>query len=138
MQHDVEIARLPHFIGRRVREEAESYGPFGFLNPTVRRCSFPLRPHGLGDESEESEEGKKNGTANANANANGNGNGELHGHSNSNGNGNGNGEHAKEKKEDEVRAEDVQRLYRTRDNRKGTSLLPPVLKLRKAYLKKYN
>jgi hypothetical protein len=124
MNHDIEnniegaIRRLPHFSGKHAEQGIGSYGPFGFLNPTGRRSVFSLSTgSGLGraggqkkgqegqnHEREESEEEVKN--RNANANGDGRANeGEKNG-----------------KKEEEIRAEDVQRLYRTRDNRKGTYL----------------
>lgn len=101
--------RLPHFLGEHVNEGVGSYGPFGFLNPTGRRSTFSLklkqRIEGQNHERDESEEERASGGAATN------------------GERNGNGQHIKAKKEEEeIRAEDVQRLYRTRDNRKGKFL----------------
>ncbi|KAH6674385.1 hypothetical protein B0J14DRAFT_38078 [Halenospora varia] len=81
------------------KEAALAYGPFGFLNPTVRRYPISwVRPshkkneseEGLKDEETEEERRKKQ-------------KGASHG--------------------DEIHAEDVQREYRTRDNRKGRHAL---------------
>lgn len=89
------------------KDAALAYGPFGFLNPTVRR--YPIswaRPshkkneseEGLKDEETEEERRKKQ-------------KGASHG--------------------DEIHAEDVQREYRTRDNRKGP---PTPFNVQKGYI----
>lgn len=111
------IRRLPHFSGKHAEQGIGSYGPFGFLNPTGRRSVFSLSPglggglkkgqEGQNHERDESEEEVKNGTANGDGNV---------------------AEEKKGKKEEEIRAEDVQRLYRTRDNRKGNPSLPSLLR----------
>lgn len=102
MKHDIETNRplknrLPHFSGKHT-EGTGSYGPYGFLNPTGRRSAFPLglkgNQNGQNLEREQSEEEANN------------------------------GELVQGKKKEEVGAEDVQRLYRTRDNRKG--ILPSI------------
>lgn len=73
------------------RHEAESYGPFGFLNPTIRRLPFePKAPETPRDE--DSLQGKGNG-----------------------------GTRPQKGGDAELRAEAVQCEFRTRDNRKGTS-----------------
>jgi hypothetical protein len=72
------------------RHEADSCGPFGFLNPTIRRLPFEAKaPETPRDE--DSLLGKGDGGTRPPK-----------------------GENA------EMRAEDVQREFRTRDNRKGT------------------
>lgn len=86
--------KLPHFTGKHAQKGTGSYGPFGFLNPTGRRSALSLGGgKGQDHEREKSEEGVKEGQL------------------------------ANEKKmKEEAKAEEVQRLYRTRDNRKGISL----------------
>jgi hypothetical protein len=72
------------------RHEAESYGPFGFLNPTIRRLPFEAKtPETPRDE--DSLQGKGDGGTRPQKGVNA-----------------------------ELRAEAVQREFRTRDNRKGT------------------
>ncbi|TVY49549.1 hypothetical protein LOCC1_G000536 [Lachnellula occidentalis] len=68
-----------------------SYGPFGFLNPTIRKIPFNAKPFATPSSGEPLE---------------GEGEGEGEGHD-------------PEKANAELRAEDVQREFRTRDNRKG-------------------
>lgn len=102
MKHDIDNHeplrnRLPHFSGKHAAEGIGSYGPFKFLNPTGRRSVFSLglkdTKKGQNHEREESEEEVRNGKVVEN-----------------------------KKNKEEMRAEDVQRLYRTRDNRKGIPL----------------
>ncbi|KAF4625392.1 hypothetical protein G7Y89_g12774 [Cudoniella acicularis] len=85
---------------QRKKEQELAFGPFGFLNPTIRRYplswKLPVREQERqsdGDGGEE--EGPKDGEE---------------------GQGSGNGGQTKK---DVIRAEEVQREYRTRDNRKG-------------------
>ncbi|KAH8685723.1 integral membrane protein [Tricladium varicosporioides] len=93
------------------KEAALAYGPFGFLNPTVRRypISWVPPPH----KKNESEEGLKDEETE--------GRGKKQKDINNRG---------------EIRAEDVQREYRTRDNRKGRHalLISPSLAASARYL----
>lgn len=109
MKHDAENPKAPHFVGKHIRDgiAIASYGPFAFLNPTNQRYAFDLKPKRQDHDKVDSSEEEKNGSSNTN--------GELK------------AEHKKElaekkEKAEEIRAEDVQRLFRTRDNRKGTSI----------------
>ncbi|KAB5515664.1 hypothetical protein GE09DRAFT_576972 [Coniochaeta sp. 2T2.1] len=80
-----------HFTGVH-HYEGESYGPFGFLNPTVRKQRLPFA-HAARPSSQE--DVLKNG------------NGAL------------NGAKKVPEKNDEIRAQGVYRKWRSRDNRKG-------------------
>jgi hypothetical protein len=82
--------RLPHWSGHH--DEGQAYGPFTFLNPTTRRLPLPFQKP-VRESSQEDLQVKENGARNATPHSNG--------------------------KNDDIRAEDVERLYRTRDNRKG-------------------
>jgi len=79
-----------HFRSRH-HYEGESFGPFGFLNPTVRRS--PLR---LGNSRNQSIEAQLRGNKEPQY-----------------------GEENAVAKTEEIRAEDVQQKWRSRDNRKG-------------------
>lgn len=87
-----------HFSSRHY--EGQSFGPFGFLNPTVRRSPLPLNRRQ--SQSSEEQPGKvktgelvpaEGGTTTGNTN------------------------------KDEIRAEGVQQTWRSRDNRKGQSII---------------
>lgn len=78
------------------------YGPFTFLNPTSRRYPLTWKPPGEDSGSEASSSKQNDPQPNPGQ--------------------------PSTSKNDELRAEDVQRLYRTRDNRKGRSLLLPYIK----------
>jgi hypothetical protein len=81
---------MQHFT--REQSEVESYGPFAFLNPTTRKYALHFR----GTRRKATQGGLESQE-----------NGALHAAQDS-------------KSEDpEVRAEDVHRLFRSRDNRKG-------------------
>jgi hypothetical protein len=83
-------ASTRHFTGLH-HYEGESSGPFSFLNPTTRRMPIPSQKE---DRSSSQEESLKDGDGEQNA--------------------------VKESKQkDEIRAEDVYRKWRSRDNRKG-------------------
>lgn len=80
-----------------------SFGPFGFLNPTLRR--YPLQfDKSERHSSDEQLQGKKEGET-----------------------GDTTTDQLPAKKKDEIRAEDVQRKWRSRDNRKGKSFLVCIL-----------
>lgn len=83
-----------HFTGVH-HYEGESYGPFSFLNPTVRKQRLPPA-HAAPASSQE--------------------------HELENGNGAVNGAKKVPEKKDEIRAQDVYRKWRSRDNRKGKIL----------------
>ena len=86
--------RTRHFTGRH-HYEGEAFGPFGFLNPTTRRSPLPAwKPDAHSSASSENDPGKAD------------------------------GEQASKAKNGEIRAEDVQRKWRSRDNRKGTLQVP--------------
>jgi hypothetical protein len=89
---------MDHLIKHFTRDEApvESYGPFAFLNPTTKRYKLRFQPKLREPSKEESDskDSRENETLQATQDSNTNG--------------------------DEVRAEDVHRLFRTRDNRKGS------------------
>jgi hypothetical protein len=87
-----------HFTGQHHAEE--TYGPFSFLNPTSRKSPHPFR-----QEKDSSQEEVHNGET-------------QHKKAQNEGNPMSSQQQTSGKK-DELRAEDVQRLYRTRDNRKG-------------------
>jgi hypothetical protein len=88
------MSNLPHWSGHR--DEGQTYGPFTFLHPTSRRLPLPFHKP-VRESSQEDLQGKENGGHNATRPSNGASNG----------------------KSDEIRADEVERLYRTRDNRKG-------------------
>ncbi len=79
-----------HFTGRH-HYDGESSGPFGFLNPTTRKYALPSQAR----KKEPSQEGSQHTLVG----------GEL--------------AHPSNAKKDEIRAEDVLLIWRTRDNRKG-------------------
>src|ERR1700716_1421118 len=85
-----------HFTGIH-HYEGEAYGPFGFLNPTSRKQPLPARK---AEQQSSQEDVLKNG--------------------------NGQQKAVKEAPEnkDEIRASDVYRKWRSRDNRKGNFHLP--------------
>lgn len=90
------VPRHPHFTGLH-HYEGEAYGPFAFLNPTTRRYPLPYHKK-LERNSSEQEDLLKSDS------------GEL--------------QAVKESpKRREVRAKDVYRKWRSRDNRKGTIIL---------------
>jgi hypothetical protein len=75
-------------FARRHKGQSESYGPFGFLNPTIRKLPLTaeeLESHSSGGEGDGGPKPPKRGNT-------------------------------------EIRAEDVQLEFRTRDNRKGWAL----------------
>jgi len=81
------------------REKREEYGPFTFLNPTSRR--YPLSWKAPGEDSgSEENSGKSSDLPTSGGSA--------------------------ASKKNEVRADEVSRLYRTRDNRKGRPLFLPL------------
>lgn len=87
---------MDHLRKHFTRDESpvESYGPFSFLNPTTRK--YALDFEGIKRQSsEEGLESKDNGAVNGAQNS--------------------------KATDEELRAQDVHRLFRTRDNRKGMS-----------------
>lgn len=78
-------ANSPHSQQHQHHDEELSYGPFAFLNPTIRRVPLSLR---LPDQKPSSGE---DGVVQKNHDVG----------------------------EDQIRAKDVHREFRTRDNRKG-------------------
>lgn len=74
----------------------QEYGPFGFLNPTIQRS--PFDSHRAGKHSD------------GNADTDGDGDAETLQNS---------GPGSSKRGKDELSAEDVQREFRSRDNRKG-------------------
>lgn len=87
---------MDHIKKHFTRDESpvESYGPFSFLNPTTRK--YPLHFEGIKRQSSKKElESKENGALN--------------------------GAQKSKATDEELRARDVHRLFRTRDNRKGMS-----------------
>ena len=81
--------------GHFQRGKGAEFGPFTFLNPTSRRHPLAWKPLGEDSDSEE-RPGKSNDLPKPTE--------------------------PSKSKNDELRAEEVERLYRTRDNRKGKSL----------------
>jgi hypothetical protein len=82
------------------RGKGQEFGPFTFLNPTARRYPLTWKPKPAGEDSSSEDRetlSKSNDTTQPG--------------------------HPSTGRNDEVRAEEVQRLYRTRDNRKGMSPL---------------
>lgn len=86
---------LPHFS--RHHEDREAFGPFSFLNPTTRRIPFPRQQHQDEDSSQDDQQTKEHNDASQEAKSS--------------------------KPQHEIPADDVSRLYRTRDNRKGKYLV---------------
>jgi hypothetical protein len=84
------LANARHFRGPG-HYEGTSTGPLSFLNPTERRAPLPHNSLGQGQPSSQEESLKSGNSENK----------------------------APSQQKDEVRAEDVHRKWRSRDNRKG-------------------
>jgi hypothetical protein len=91
-------ASTRHFTGLH-HYEGEAYGPFGFLNPTARRVPLPIqKAEGQSSQAESLQNGSEHhDTVKATTS------------------------------KDDIRANDVHRLWRSRDNRKGNSSVLAVL-----------